>query len=242
MRVEQSFFVGIQDVGPDNRASDRALLEALSDVAALHGDLVDQGFDADSHKRFAWVVVGWHLEITGERPRGCSTYVARTWGTGHTSLFASRDFDLRDEDGRVFGVATSLWTAADVQHGSVVRLTPEIMDPYSEYPDDKVLPDVRLARRGKVELSPERVTTFKITKAMVDGNHHVHNTVYLDLATEAMPEGVDEQQFDHVEVSYRKEVPPRATVRLLYAQQDGKHYVMVRSADDAVLHAVVTLW
>jgi Acyl-ACP thioesterase. len=76
---------------------------------------------------------------------------------------------------------------------------------------------------------------------MIDLNGHVHNTMYLDLAAEVLPDDLWRRQFDSLEIHYRKEILPGQTVLLLYGEAGGTHYVQLKSEDGAVLHAVIAL-
>ena len=93
---------------------------------------------------------------------------------------------------------------------------------------------------------------------MIDCNGHMHNTAYLDLVNEVLPDDLDEACFDHVEINYRKEILVHDTVRIeLAAEKPGhtddpeaagaledsapKYCIFVRSEDGKVLHATILL-
>ena len=92
---------------------------------------------------------------------------------------------------------------------------------------------------------------------MIDCNNHVHNSSYLDLVTEALPEGVDQRLFDHLEIAYRHEIMPGSTVRLSYVPLDGEgsateeaasasaHFVTIESVPEdgeaPLLHATALM-
>ena len=71
---------------------------------------------------------------------------------------------------------------------------------------------------------------------------HVHNTNYLDLAYEALPEEVYVQRpFDSVRITYKKEIRLGEKLLLKYAFADGRHIVAITSGDGEVLHSIVEL-
>ncbi len=123
----------------------------------------------------------------------------------------------------------------------MARLTPEIMDPYQSEPDDERFPGFDFTNVHKLDFEPVSTTEFKITKSMIDCNNHVHNTSYMDLAREALPEGLDSASFNDIEIAYRKEIAPGATVSLEYSSDGGRHLIMIKDAADGTLHAAILL-
>ncbi len=241
MQVEQSFFTGVQDVGENNEITNKAILEALTNVTNVHGHRVGQSTGDENYVHLAWMVLNWKLQVI-RRPKVCETFTARTWAQECSKVFAARDFEVLDGTGVVCARATSKWTAADHVKGTLVKLTSDIMDAYGCEPEHRNFPGFKFANLAHKNIPALSTTTFKITKSMIDCNDHVHNPAYLDLACEALPEGLDRRHFDNVEVAYRKEIAPHATVLLHYGEEDGKHYVFIKDESDSLVHAVVVLF
>lgn len=241
MQVEHSFFVGIQDVGVDNRITYKALLEALTNMANIHGNLVGQGADDRAVSRLAWVVLNWKVEVR-QRAKVCETILVRTWAQKYAGAFADRDYEVFGQDGSLLALATSRWAAVDIDSASIVRLTPELMDAYGCEPERQNFPGFRFQRVNKRGSSALSSIEFKVTKAMIDCNHHVHNPAYMDFAAEVLPEGLDTSLFDHLEISYKKEVKPGETVSVEYAREGEKHMVFVSDPTDGSLHAAIALY
>ena len=245
MFVEQEFFVGIQDGGRGSRITDKALIEAMSNVASLHGAMVGQSGPDNERLGRAWMVLNWKLQVLpgARRPIACETYTVRTWARAYNRAFALRDFEAFAADGNRFARATSKWTMVGRDDRSMVKLTPEIMEVYGPQPDTAAFPsDQDKFDRMRIDAAFARELPFTVTKSMIDCNDHVHNSAYLDLVTEALPEGVDRRPFDDLEIAYRHEIAPGATVRLRYAPlADGAHFVVVDDAETGTPYATALM-
>ncbi len=205
MQVEQKFFIGAQDVGAGNKVRNKALLEMLSNVAIVHANAAGQGWTEEMTRTAVWVVLHWKLEVY-RRAGLCEVLTARTWCADHDRLRAYRDYELLDRDGQVVAKATSDWTALDPVKGSLIRLSPEWMAQYQCEPDKRAFPGYEFPRREiPAAAEPLRTGFFTVNHSMIDYNHHVHNTAYMDLVDEILPEGLEEAGFDHVEITYKKE-------------------------------------
>lgn len=259
MFVDQQFFAGIQDTGEGALLTDKALIEAFSNAGSLHGAMVGQsGLDNQRVNR-AWVVLNWKLEVLPgtRRPLACETYTVRTWARSYSRAFALRDFEAFDADGNLFARGTSKWSMVSRSDRTMIKLIPEIMECYGLEDRAAFPPDQDKFDRMRIQAAPVREVLFPITKSMIDCNNHVHNSSYLDLVTEALPEGVDQRLFDHLEIAYRHEIMPGSTVRLSYVPLDGEgsaaeeaasasaHFVTIESVPEdgeaPLLHATALM-
>ena len=86
-------------------------------------------------------------------------------------------------------------------------------------------------------------TQYKVKRADIDVNNHMHNLNYVDLANEALPEEVyREKHFDNLRISYKKEIKLGETVKCKYAYENNKNIVAIKSEDDKILHAIIEMW
>lgn len=241
MQLEHTFFVGIQDTGADNKITNKALLEAFTNITCLHGERMGQGVNDKAASHLSWVVLNWKLQVF-QRPRACESILVKTWAQQYHHLRAQRDYDVFNASGDRIAQATSVWLAVDAEKKTPVRLSPEIMDRYGCEPEHQNFPGFQFPRVQKRAAAPRTTQEFRVTKAMIDCNCHVHNPAYLNFAAEALPDGLDTVLFDHTEISYKKEVRPGETVRLEYEQEGERHLVYVSDPANGALHAVITLY
>lgn len=241
MHVEQTFFVGIQDVGKGCRIANKALLEALTNTANLHASMIGQGAVDIASRGLTWVVVNWKLRVL-QRPMVCESIRVRTWAQSYSRVHAARDFDVFNEAGGLVAQATSIWAAVDPERFVPVRLTPQLMDAYGCDPEHKNFPDFRFPKTVRQELPVLGEGLFTVNRSMIDCNGHVHNPAYLDLAAEILPDEPEVGRFDNVEISYKREIRPGETVALSYAADGEKRRVLIRDRTDNALHAVILLY
>ena len=241
MFFEQEYLVGIQDVGAGSVLSDRAFLEAFNNTSNMHSIRAHQSTIDQQESHIAWFIMNWKLQVF-QRPQLYETFRVRTWAQQHSRALANRDFKAFNAAGETIAMATSVWVAVNPETGTILRMTPEMMKGYEPEPETQNFPGHRFSRTVPDGLPVIAEKTFSIPKSMIDGNHHVHNTAYLDLAAEVLPAGLDEMLFGQVEVRYRQEILPGGTVKLSCCRENERYHVLIRNAADDALHAVVTLW
>ena len=241
MFFEQDYLIGIQDVGADNELSNRAILEAFTNTSNIHSIRVHQSTADMQESHIAWFIMNWKLQVF-QRPKLYETFRARTWAQQYTRAYANRDFKAFNSKGETIAIATSVWVAVNPETGAIQRMTPELMEGYEPEMEIQNFPGYRFPKTLPDGFPVITEKTFAISKAMIDCNHHVHNTAYLDLAAEVLPEGIDTVPFRQVEVRYKQEIHPGETVHLSYVRENEKHHVLIRNTTDGGLHALVTLW
>lgn len=241
MQVEQAFFVGIQDVGVNNEITNKAILEALTNTANKHGNIVNQGINDIEKTNITWVVLNWKLEVY-KRPKACETILVRTWAQECCKIQANRDYEVLDEKGNIIAKATSKWIAINTKTEKIEKLTDKIMNPYECEINHNNFPNYEFEKVNEDELQIISETKFKICKSMIDCNNHVHNTSYLDIAIEALPSELDKVNFDNTEIYYKKEIKPNEIVSIKYAIKNNKNYIIIKDDEKKQLHSIIILY
>ncbi|MDO4869712.1 MAG: thioesterase [Bacillota bacterium] len=240
MRLRQDFFVGVQDVDVNKKLTNHALLEKLSDISMLHG--AKAGHTATSGtSAISWVVLGWKVKVY-QRPSLFSTIRVYTWVQKYGYVRANRDFLVEDENGTVIAVGTSEWTPIDTKTDKFIRITPELVEPFEPEPENVNFPDHHYPAFRRFEMVPDKTRQIELNSAMFDYNRHVHNSVYLILAEQIVPEEVTECGCDEFEIVYKMETTTMDPVRLEYKCEEDSHIVAIRDCADNTLHAVVTMY
>jgi len=240
MQVEHEFFIGIQDVGANYEASNKALLEILTNISNIHGNSVGHGIDGQGKSSISWIVLNWKLQVY-KRPKVCETIIARTWGQEYSGLGAYRDYDIFNQKGEALAKATSMWIAIDTTTFKPIRITNDIVDVYGPEPQHKNFPDFKFTKLINKDLPIVSKTRFKINKSMIDCYNHVHNPAYLDLVNEVLPEGMDEINFNNIEISYKREIKLHEEVLLEYAIDGEKNVCLIWDESKSKLHATVVM-
>lgn len=239
MKLEQEFFVGVQDVDAKKRIRNKALIEMISNISMLHG-VVAGHTNAEGVSEVSWLVLSWKLEVY-LRPQMFSTLRVQTWAQQHARVRASRDYIIYDEADNIVAKATAVWVPIEVKSGRFLRVTPELVADFDPEPEEQNFPEYEFPPLRKFEMPVERSMEVTADRSMVDYNDHVHNSNYLDLADLVLPEKVYRTVFDDVMIRYKQEIHCGERLRLEYAQSEGRHCVAIRNAASGKLHALVTL-
>ena len=237
MKLEQQFFVGAHDVDHEKKVTNRALLEMLSDISMMHGVRSGQT-KVEGKSLVSWVVVGWYMKVY-KRPAMFSTLRAVTWATDHTKVRAGRDYIIYDEEDNVVVKGTSEWIAVDVDTGRPMRVTSELAGPFDPEPDELVFPEFTFPAIRNVDMDVVETREMEIDRMMFDYNGHVHNSVYLSIAEQTLPEELYLRGFGEVIITYKQEITAEDPVVLEYSHQGEDYVVVIRRKSDGAIHAVI---
>ncbi len=241
MQLKSDFTVWMEDVRSGLRITDKALLEILGDMAMLHGMKIGQGINTRYIHHMVWMTLNWKMKIT-RRPKAGETITAVTWARDYTRVQAYRDYLILDSEGNELVRASSNWVVLDERTMAIKRLTPEIMDPYEQEPEREVFPGESFRRPPKEGPAVLAEIKYPILKCMIDENGHVHNTSYLDMVREVLPEDVDPESLTRLESSYKKEIKPETGyVIVSYGRENEDHVIRILDPADRSLHAEFVL-
>ena len=241
MQLRHEFIVWMEEVRTGLQMTDKAIMEMLGDMAMLHGMRIGQGINTRHIHHLAWLTLNWKVKIT-RRPKAGETITAVTWARDYTRAQAYRDYLILDEEGNELIRATSNWVLLDDRTMTILRLTPEYMDPYEQEADHEAFPGFSFRRPPKEGPEVLKEIEYPILKAMIDENGHVHNTCYLDMVREILPAETDPESLTDLESCYRKEIRPETGhVTVTYGREGEAHVVRILDPADRSLHAEFVL-
>ncbi len=240
MVFEKKFMVGVSDVDFDNRITNRAIIEKCSDTATLHTDTVEKAPGGEPLKTLGWVVLHWKIDVYS-RPSVCEDVTARTWSVYGTKLMAHRDCDMLDSSGKVCARLSSVWAALDKRTGMPVRLKEEYLAPFLSEPGRRNFPDWVPDKGIVPDLPAVKTAEVGIMRYMIDVHRHVHNSFYVDIANEALPDGVTQNDYASLEIVFKKEIRPGSRVKVSFIPSPGADYAVIDSPDGGVRHAVLVM-
>ena len=238
MQVMQDFLVRMEDTGKGFRLSNKGFVTMLTNLACVHGNRIGQGLMDREKCHLSWMVVGWRLRVD-HRPLLSETVHGLTWASGAGRLQTTRDFLLSDDRGPA-ARATSAWLVLDEHNDHILRMTPEIIEPYGLETDKQTFPGYVFPREAPA-FEPVRTVELPVSRSMIDCNDHVHNVAYLDLFNEALPEDEDMDSFDDLTLVYRREIRPRQRVRAVFGRAGEERVVVLKEADTDQIHAFLLL-
>ena len=106
-------------------------------------------------------------------------------------------------------------------------------------PESKTITDYEIPSLRHIDSNVQIRGEMEINRMMFDYNGHVHNSVYLDLAQQILPEEQYHHKFKEVVILYKHGITTQAKVLLEYSVEDDRHIVAIRQESDNQLHALV---
>lgn len=239
MIFEKNYTVGSRDIGNENKATNKAILKYLENIACRHSDEVGYGINTIEKTNAVWILLDWKLEVI-ERPSYGQTIKVRTWSRKMEKCCAYRDFEVYDENENKLARATTKWVLLEADTRKIQRIPEQFPIEYKQETERHAFEE----EIDKIhEPETEEVSIkLKTRRTDLDINNHVNNLNYLDLAYEVLPEEIYNKDLKNVRITYKHQTEPGETVNISYTQQEGKNIITIKTIDKVDLHAIVELW
>lgn len=242
MIVQHEYRIKVSDVGKENKATNKAILAILEDVACIHSDIAGYGVTNIDETHVTWLLLEWKVQII-KRPKYGDKVIAKTWSKASKKCYAFRDFEVCNEKGEIIIRASSKWVLMDVEKCKIVTIQDEIMGKYEPELDLKSFEDEEFKKNREPEKC-EMQTLYKVKKNDIDINNHMHNINYIDLANEILPEYICKKgELDYIRITYKKEIKLGETVicKFVHNEEKNSNIITIKSEDDKTLHAIIEL-
>lgn len=239
MIYKQTHIIGIEEIDSHCKATNRALLVAMENIACAYSANVGYGARDIETKKRAWILLQWKIQVL-KRPFYNEKIEVITWSRSVDKLFAYRDYEIRYENGELLAIGTSKWLLMDTERKRAVRITQDVMELYEnenksvfEKNEDKIQYD-------EEELKTAKSQPYTLLRRDFDMHGHMHNINYLDMVYEILPQNVyDTVDFRTIHIEYKKQILPNTVIDCKYYKKDFTHYVIVTS--DEGIHSIIAL-
>ena len=185
----------------EGKAQPFALLNYLQDIAGEHASRLGFGFHDLTAKGMIWVLSRYHVRFLSYPGWGARIRIT-TWPSGHQGIFALRDFEMTDAEGRALAAATSSWIMLNIKSKQPVRIEDHLSERVvlpQRAVDDSFAPLPACDGTG-----PER--EFPVLFKDLDLNRHVNHAIYIQWALETVPpEILKTKRPAEIEVAYKAE-------------------------------------
>lgn len=239
MIFEQHYKVGNRDIGNNNKATNKAMLKYLENIACRHSDEVGYGINTIEETKVVWILLDWKFKVI-ERPKYGQTIKVKTWSRKMEKYYAYRDFEICDEKENIIAIATTKWVLLGADTRKIQRITEDLVNKYKQETERHVFED-EIEKIHGIE-NYEYTIEVKIRRTDIDINNHVNNLNYLDLAYEILPDDIYNQELNNVRITYKHQTEPKETVNIAYAKQNDKNIITIKTQNKEQLHAIVELW
>ena len=237
--IENKYHIGIKYVDKDRLLSLRGIILLFEDIACRHSDMVGYGINDVTKTHFSWVLLNWKIKVLSRINYG-SIVTVKTWSRETSKLYTYRDFEIYDENNNLICIASSKWVLLSTETGHIIHITEEIKNAYLA--ENKTVFNESDLHKIVEPDNAEKTFSFTVRRRDIDINNHMNNLYYLDYALEALPEEVYSKFFNNVEIMYKYSAKLGETIKNNKKKEEDGYYIMMKSATDNILHALVKLY
>ena len=238
MKFERSYRIGVEDIGFENLATNKTILEIMEDIASVHSASVGLGVKEIQENNAAWALIDWKVQVI-RRPDYDEEVRAVTWSRKSDRLLAYRDFKLFDKEDNLIAIGSSRWIYMNLEKRRPMKITSDIMDRY-ESEDDSVFDEeiTKIDISNLENLKEITSLNYKLRRRDMDYNGHMHNISYIDIANEVLPEELYfNKHFSHIRVEYKKEILKDDDVIVKCFQDEDR--VIITFETESKINAVI---
>lgn len=222
-------FLNFYDCDCHMRLKLSAVMKYIADIAGV--DYTLKGYDHERLWKNGMVFLLSRTNIKIERmPVAYETLTLSTWEQGKKGSQFLRHFELFDEKGEKVITAATAWLLVNPETRKILR--PEVFTGFMPVRGDK-LPDCELPGKLRMPENVALVGTRKIRYSDLDGNGHVYNAVYGDIACDFLPQAVLERQPREFRINYQTEAVLGEELQLYLAtdpENPNAYYIEGRNA------------
>lgn len=192
-----------------------------------------------SQTKASWILLDWKIKVL-DRPMYAEELRVKTWGRYFQKAYTYRDYEIYNSKGELCVIATSKWALIDIEKRNVLKLTDEIKNKYK--PEEKSVFNEKVLDKMKIPTEFQREITYTVGRKDIDINNHMHNTYYLSLAYEVLPEDVYENRpYDNFRITYKKEIQLGDTITCKYTYENNEHIIVIMTPEKEVINAIIKL-
>lgn len=260
MIYKENYKVELEDIGTENKISNKRIVTIMEDVSAAHSASVGYGVENVEETNCAWILLDWKIKIIN-RPAYNEHIEASTWSRKSDKLCAFRDFELKDKNGNVFAIGTSRWLYMNLERRRPTILNEKMNEIYKTEFGKMVfgeeiskldVPEVLMNNKSSDKSNDTFIDKtiqdksiierpYKIERRDMDINGHLHNVSYIEAAYEIIPDEIYKNvEFNNIRVEYKKEIlkEDNVVIKCLVKEDNS---CMITFTSEKKLHAVVQL-
>lgn len=173
----------------------KAILDFFQDIAGVHAERLNMGFEEMKEKGYYWVLVKTRFTKLNE-PKPSSRIRVKTWPHPKGRIDFIRDYEIYD-DNNLLVKGSSQWCIIDVNTRKIARTD---MISYPNECSDESVYNERLS--GIKPIMENKLFSYQVFLCDLDHNEHMNNSKYGDIVTNSLSldelKNVKECQFDYL--------------------------------------------
>ncbi len=242
---ERNYSVNVSDTDHKERLSTGALFNYFQDIAGRHASILGFGREHLIANGYIWVLSRMVVEIESLPPKWEEVTV-KTWPRGTDTIFALRDIEMHDSQGKRMAAASSSWVIVDSNTRKVQRPDKALSHLNSSFPEAKAL-KVNAARVPALPSEGHTVIDYIVNSGDIDVNMHVNNARYIHWAFNYYDTGFLSAHIPiGVEVNFLSEGHAGERIAIITAPESGNKttflHSIVRKDDSAELCRLRIKW
>lgn len=211
--------VSTYDVDFKKRLRYSQLLKYMQEAAQMHSEQLQVGHSHLEKKNYAWILGRLKINMNHIFYLG-DQFSITTFPGPRMKYVYPRYFVFKDENQKVIGLASSLWTIFDVRKREVVRGQENV--PYPDLTD--VVRPLEHPRQIEIEDLPNKAS-YQTKYSDIDTNMHANNTNYVEWLFDLFSIEFLKQHYPvSLQINYLHEIPYQKEFNICYEadKQDSK--------------------
>ncbi len=137
MKIEQTYKIGLREVGMRNELTNYGILAFLEDIATYHSGLVGYGVEDVEKNNGAFLILDWNLEVY-KRLNFNDIIKVRTYAlpVEKPTFHCYRNFEIYDENENLIATAQSKWLFYNFKERKIEKLNSETVA--ANHPEQKI--------------------------------------------------------------------------------------------------------
>jgi medium-chain acyl-[acyl-carrier-protein] hydrolase len=181
--LEQDYVIRSYEIDAGGGLSIPSIFNLLQDAASNHAYRLGVAVHQLLEKNYTWVLSRMMLKMDAF-PAWRNPVRVRTWPSGIQTVFALRDFEIRNDADRVIGSAVSAWIVIDADKRRPVRPT-SFAHKINSVEGLRAF-DHPLNKLPKIDAA-DYESRFFVRYHDLDINQHVNNVRYIEWLLESIP-------------------------------------------------------
>jgi acyl-ACP thioesterase len=169
------FAIQPQDVDFTHRATMMTIANVLLSTANYNANDNEFGLSHLNEMNCTWALIRFAVEMD-EFPHQYDDITVETWVEKVEQLLTTRNFLIRNREGKILGRASSHWVMIDLETRRMKDLN--ALAGIREYADDVSVLNEQPAKLPHVE--GDLVDSFKVKYSAIDVNGHVNSVCYIE--------------------------------------------------------------
>lgn len=233
-QYSKTFFLAAGQCNAEGFLPLQWLVQRLIDVATLHANSINIGYDRLKAFGASWVLHSVAVSMYSY-PRVNESFTVETWIVKTSVASSDRAFRILDQNNKVIGYALTTWAAIDFEKRRAVRLANILTE---GLPDNGIYPPMDRYKRTERIGNPTEIFNYRFLYTDLDCNRHVTSRRHVELMLNCLPlDFFDKYMVSRLELAFHTEALFGQDADISFCRDDEKSARMEITVGSALLSA-----